>query len=103
MMYTEGKMEFNPFLDFTTFSDDELTERANKLNEMISYYYETEYNYIIPQLQNWRDAHIDELNARIEKRRRDKNKHKESEVIFDNSEEALAAAKEEAEKDKEKK
>jgi hypothetical protein len=95
--------EFGPFTDFSKLTDDEIIERLNKLSNMISYYYWSNYNYLVPQLQEWQDAHRNELTERAEKRRRDKNKHKENNVIFDNSDEVIEAekaAKEEKNKDK---
>lgn len=92
--------EFNVFGDCSTLSDDAIFEQINRLNEMISYYYMTNYSYLVPQLQTWRDQRLDMIYERTEKRRMDKMKNKDNPVIFDNSTEVLDAAKEAAEKEK---
>jgi hypothetical protein len=92
--------DFNPFVDFSKLTDDEIIERLNKINNMISYYYWTPYTYIVPQLQGWQESAREELRQRNDKRRRDKAKNKQSNVVFDNSEEELEKARN---KDKEEK
>jgi hypothetical protein len=92
--------DFGPFMDFSEFSDDELWDRVGKLNARIEYYYQTSYNYLIPQLQQWVEEHFEELRNREDKRyaekKAKKNKNKveveveESSVIFDNSDEQMA-------------
>lgn len=96
---------FNPFVDFKDMTDDAIMERMAKLNEMINYYYNSNYNYLLPQLQGWRDACVYELQIRNEKRRQEKFKKKNpnENVIFDNSEEALEAARAKKNKDKDNK
>jgi ferritin-like protein len=94
--------DFSPFVDFTKLTDDEIIERMTKANNMIAYYYWTPYNYLVPQLQGWRDSCMEELKTRAEKRRKDKIRNKDNNnVVFDNSEEEMDRLKKEKE-DKEK-
>ena len=93
--------DFNPFGDYSKLSDDELLEQVARLNERISYYYWTNYNYLVPQLQEWRDLRMDLIQERAEKRRLEKAKlKKDSNIIFDNSTEVMDEEKEKADKEK---
>jgi hypothetical protein len=95
-------VEFSPYVDFSKLTDEEIFDRLNKLSSMISYYYWSPYNYLVPQLQGWQEGCREELRQRSEKRKRDKIKNKEGiNVVFDNSEEEMQRIKKEKE-DKEK-
>lgn len=104
-MCGEDKMtDFNVFGDFSKLSDEAIMEQVNKLNEQIAYYYMTEYSYLVPQLQEWRDMRMDAIDERVEKRRLEKAKlKKNSHIIFDNSDEVMDEAKEKDTKEKEEK
>lgn len=85
--------DFSPFVDFSKLTDDEIIERLSKINNMIAYYYWSNYTYLVPQLQGWQESAREELRLRAEKRRRDKAKNKQNNTVFDNSEEELEKAK----------
>src|ERR1019366_10430078 len=96
--------DFNVFGDFSKLSDDAVYEQISKLNEMIAYYYMTEYSYLVPQLQEWRDMRMDAVDERVEKRRLDKAKlKKDSHILFDNSDEVMDETKAAEDKIKEEK
>jgi len=96
--------DFNPFGDFSKLTDDEIYEQVSKLNSMIDYYYSTNYSYLVPQLQEWRDLRLELIEERAEKRTHDKAKAKKnSEIIFDNSTEVMDETKAEEDKIKEEK
>lgn len=95
--------EFNVFGDFSKLSDEAIMEQVSKLNSMIDYYYSTSYSYLVPQLQSWRDMRMDAMDERALKRKLDKNKGKESNVIFDNSSEVMNEVKEKENKEREEK
>jgi hypothetical protein len=92
--------ESGPFIDFSKLTDEEIIDRLNKISARISYYFWTNYSYLVPQLQSWEEQYREELRSRAEKRRADKAKVKDTNIIFDNSEETLAAAKEKEDKEK---
>jgi hypothetical protein len=94
---------FNVFGDVSKLSDEEIFDQIAKLNDRIAYYYMSEYSYLVPQLQAWRDMRMDAIDERAAKRAADKKKNKENNVIFDNSTEVLDEEKAAQDKIKEEK
>jgi hypothetical protein len=64
--------EFNPFLDLSSKTDEDLLNDLTRIYAMISFYQRSGNYMLINQLQNFKNSCINEMNLRSDKKQQDK-------------------------------
>lgn len=73
--------EFNPLLDLSKKTSEELNDGINKLNERIAYFEDSDYSYLSQQLSMWRELYYQEISNRAMEQAR--AKESKDIIIFD--------------------
>lgn len=77
---------FDPFLDLTKKSDEDLLDGLSRVHSMIGHYHTMGNSLLIGQLQAWKEVYLNEMQSRAYKKQVEKaNKNP---VAIDTSDEA---------------